>query len=84
MGAFRNLATEDLPDYRERKPSQILPEHQVAALNAARDTLMSQKLDRSRRVLPTSEIDAALARVETILLNHRAALARAAGVSIHG
>lgn len=64
--------------------NHILSEQQVADLQAVRDRLMSIKLDKSRRVLGTREIDDALAHIETMLINHRAGLARAAGVSIHG
>jgi hypothetical protein len=67
-----------------RKPSQILSEQQLTALMARRDVLMSEKLDRSRRVLPTREIDEELAWIETRLIAHRSALAKAAGVMIHG
>ncbi|KFG68674.1 hypothetical protein [Microvirga sp. BSC39] len=66
------------------KRSRILSEQQVADLQSVRDQLMSRKLDRSRRVLGTREEDDALAQIETILINHRAGLARMAGVSIHG
>ena len=66
------------------KPSRILTEQQVHALQVTRDGLMSIKLDRSRRVMDTSRIDAALAQIETQLINHRAALAKAAGVTVHG
>ena len=65
-----------------RKPSKILTEQQVAALMEARDHLMSDRLDRSRRVMDTSAIDATLAQIETMMVNHRAALARAAGVTL--
>jgi hypothetical protein len=84
MGAFRNLVTEDLPEYRVRKPSPILSEHEVAALEAARDRLMSIKLDRSRRIMGTREIDDALAHIETRLIAHRASLERIAGVKTNG
>ena len=66
-----------------KKRSAILTEQQVAALQWARDGLMSIKLDRSRRVMDTSRIDAALAQIETQMITHRAALARMAGVVVH-
>lgn len=62
-----------------RKP-RILTEQQVAALQEARDGLMSIKLDRSRRVMDTSRIDAALAQMEDTMAAHLAALAHLAGV----
>lgn len=66
------------------KRSQILSERRVADLEATRDQLMSIKLDHSRRLMTDPEFDDTLARIETILINHRAALAKAAGVEIHG
>ena len=66
------------------KRSAILTEREVANLQATRDHLMSEKLDRSRRALPTAELDAALAHIETMLINHRAGLARLTGVHTHG
>jgi hypothetical protein len=66
------------------KPFRILSEQQVADLNAARDHLMSVKLDRSRRVLPLAATEAALADINRILANHQAAPAYVAGVQAHG
>jgi hypothetical protein len=66
------------------KRSRILSEQQVADLQAVRDQLISRKLDRSHRLITDPELDDTLAHIETILINHRAALAKVAGVVIHG
>ena len=58
-----------------RKPSQILTEQQVAALQESRDGLLAVQADRRRRVMDTSRIDAAIADMDARLAAHHAALA---------
>jgi hypothetical protein len=64
--------------------SPILSEDQIASLQHAREGIVSERLDRSRRVKDTSTLDACLEDIDRILADHQAALADMAGVSAHG